>query len=150
MIDFEDDILKAEGYDFNTFIEPYPTEFFVRRKNDHDQQFMFISHRSDKDSDKKGGAYFTKFEDEDAVMKTTVGCTTGCSACLKGDLGTCLKCDETAGYFLHNYQCFVGSCPDFSFEQYDKNGNMLHMCHECHYTCRTCVGPGRHQCSSCC
>ena len=58
-LDFNDKILEMEGYAFDEMVDPFPTKFFIARTDDHNQTYVFASHRSNDIVDHKGGIFLT-------------------------------------------------------------------------------------------
>ena len=62
IFDFDDQILEVEAYDrsLSTTVNPYPTRMFVNRvPGTVKERYTLISHRSNKQVDKKGGLFIT-------------------------------------------------------------------------------------------
>lgn len=41
-------------------------------------------------------------------------------------------------------------CPDFTYNVFNSDGQMLMFCKDCHYSCKNCTGPHPDQCTQCC
>lgn len=65
-LDFDDLILDIEAMDFKNpsssdYINPYPMKLFLIRSTDVQQNFIFVTHRTNEAVDRKGGIYITYY-----------------------------------------------------------------------------------------
>ncbi len=65
-IDFDDMIIDIEAQDYSNknsigYLNPYPTKFFLVRTKEVEQNFIFVTHRSNEFVDRKGGIYITYY-----------------------------------------------------------------------------------------
>eukprot|EP00347_Sterkiella_histriomuscorum_P007679 403347989 len=152
LFDFEDQIVDVESYDMTlaSAINPYPIRMFVTRvPNTIKQRYTFISHRSNLAVDKKGGLFITYFNDYDLVYGLNIGCgVSNCAKCSYKKTSKCLECNS--GYLLWQHSCYASTCPSFSFQYNDQNGNAVDYCKDCHYSCKSCSGTSDEMCTSCC
>ena len=73
--------------------------------------------------------------------KTCLECDDSCLTCNDASTKNCLSCAETT--FLFEGTC-LKTCPEGTY----KNVN-LKKCSSCHYSCKSCVGPEKSDCTFC-
>ena len=97
-LDFDDLILDIEAMDFKNpnsldYINPYPMKFFLIRSTDVQQNFIFVTHRTNEAVDRKGGIYITYYNQPSALFIQTTGCPgIGCLKCSGKRPAKCLEC----------------------------------------------------------
>ncbi|CDW88139.1 neurohypophysial n-terminal domain containing protein [Stylonychia lemnae] len=147
-MDFNDQIIDIESASFNNLPSPYPQKILVPRTIETTQSFVFVAPRTNDPIDIKGGFMITYYNDSNQVFSQSIGCGSTCSKCSPFNIGTCIKCK--IGFYMFENLCYEGGCPDFSYPVFDSFGNDLKYCQQCHYTCKTCTGPTKDACSTCC
>ncbi|XP_021944042.1 furin-like protease 1, isoforms 1/1-X/2 isoform X2 [Folsomia candida] len=89
-----------------------------------------------------------------SILSTSVASSPSSSACAKmsDQNGKCLEC--SLGLALFNGIC-QPSCPDgyvsqgHSREDVGPAALLTYICVQCHYTCKTCIGPSAYECRTC-
>lgn len=77
--------------------------------------------------------------------KKCTECHPSCVGCEGPDPTNCLSCDGELNRILSvNENEKICVCKDGYYEE-EKNN----VCVKCHYSCKTCDGPGPYECSSC-
>lgn len=112
LIDWDDLILDIEAVDAlnplsATYVNPYPTKFFLVRTTNVQQRFIFVTHRTNEVVDRKGGIYITYYNDPSAAFILATGCSgIGCSKCSAKRPAKCLECMTV--YQLFQHSCYEG------------------------------------------
>lgn len=73
-MDFDDDILDIEGFDFSVGLSPYPMKAFVPRVSSNTLSYVFIAPRTNDLIDRKGGMQITYFTAPNAAFSTILAC----------------------------------------------------------------------------
>jgi hypothetical protein len=111
-IDFDDMILDIEAMDYSNkltdnYINPYPMKFFLVNPKFVEQNFIFVTHRTNEAVDRKGGIYITYYKDPSALFVQLTGCPgIGCAKCSNKRPAKCLEC--MARYELFHHGCNEG------------------------------------------
>ena len=75
------------------YINPYPMKFFLVRPKNVEQNFIFVTHRTNEVVDRKGGIYITYYKDPKLLFVQVVGCPgIGCAKCSGKRPAKCLEC----------------------------------------------------------
>ena len=70
-------------------------------------------------------------------------CHETCASCSGPNADQCTSCDDIGvNAFLHNGQCVL-KCPENHY------ADQARVCHPCAASCKTCAGPGGHECTAC-
>ena len=97
-LDFTDQIIDIEAFDYtnassNNYINPYPMKMFLIRSKDVQQNFIFVTHRSNDAVDRTGGIYITYLNDSSAAFFSYLPCLgIGCSRCSGKIPSLCQQC----------------------------------------------------------
>jgi len=77
-------------------------KFFLIRSKNVEQNFIFVTHRTNEAVDRKGGIYITYYKTPTALFVQTVGCPgIGCAKCSSKRPAKCLECMTIYELFQH-------------------------------------------------
>jgi len=140
------ELVNIEGYRQST-LSTLPMRVFPSTPDVYETQFMFIAPAS---TYEVNGGYFTQFADPISLYATN-DCNLTCDYCNKHTKqNDCLSCDDTETEFLYHGEC-LSTCNIKTHEVADElTGNTLNHCANCHFSCKSCLGPRHDQCSECC